>query len=91
MPNHVYNTIEVEEKYASKLKSLLTIDETGEASGLFQSVHPMPESLDISSPQNDDKLKKIGDENKAKYGYRDWYSWRTSDENWGTKWGDYDS
>lgn len=94
MPNHVFNTIEVEEKYASKLESLIKTDEKTEAGvggGLFQSVHPMPNELDISSPQNNDELKKIGDSNEAKYGHRDWYSWRTSNENWGTKWGDYDS
>jgi len=28
--------------------------------------------------------------NRAKYGYKDWYDWATADENWGTKWGDYD-
>ena len=89
MPNHVHNTLVVEDKYAAKLESFISTDEKGIWWKLFQSVHPMPESLDITS-QHTNKQKKIGDENKAKYGYRDWYAWRTADENWGTKWGDYD-
>ena len=91
MPNHVFNTIEVEEKYISKLESLISVNEDGyDGGGLFQSVQPMPESLDISSPQFKEKDIKDGDDNEAKYGYRDWYSWRTANENWGTKWGDYE-
>ena len=68
-----------------------TDDKGWKGGGLFQSIHPMPNELDITSPQNNDELKKIGDSNEAKYGHRDWYSWRTSNENWGTKWGDYDA
>lgn len=91
MPNHVHNTLVVEDKYAAKLESLISVNSDGyDGAGLFQSVHPMPESLDITSPQHKDVDKEIGDENKAKYGYRDWYAWRTADENWGTKWGDYE-
>ena len=92
MPNHVHNTLVVEDKYAAKLESLVGVNEKGwKGGGLFQSVHPMPLELNISSPQHDDKLKKIGDNNQKKYGYRDWYAWCTADENWGTKWGDYDA
>lgn len=97
MPNHVYNTIEVEDKYASKLESLLKDGNHPDTTfkynkeGLFQSVHPMPESLNISSDQNKETEEwEVGDSNKEKYGYRDWYSWRVASENWGTKWGDYD-
>jgi len=91
MPNHVYNTIEVEEKYISKLESLLNTDDKGwKGGGLFQSVHPMPKDLDISSPQYGDKLQVIAEQNKKNYGHPDWYSWRCDDKNWGNKWGDYD-
>jgi len=31
-----------------------------------------------------------GIENQEKYGCRDWYSWCTSNDNWGTKWGAYE-
>ena len=50
----------------------------------------MPPSLDITAPQNDDELKKIAKDNLKKYGHKDWYSWRTDDDNWGNKWGDYE-
>ena len=92
MPNHVFNTLEVDEKYISKLESLITVSKDGyDGTGLFQSVHPMPESLDISSPQTKETEEwEIGDSNQEKYGYRDWYSWRSARENWGTKWGDYE-
>jgi len=94
MPNHVYNTIEIDEEYSTKLESLLDTDEKGwKGGGLFQSVHPMPPSLDISSPQreSDKELVKIAEDNLKKYGHKDWYSWRTDDDNWGNKWGDYET
>ena len=89
MPNHVYNTIEIDEEYSAKLEQLISKDKDY-WTGLFQSVHPMPPSLDITSPQNDDESKKIAEDNIKKYGHKDWYDWRTDDDNWGNKWGDYE-
>lgn len=79
MPNHVYNIISVEEKYADKLEEIVKV-------GLCKYYKPMPKELDVTSPNRDvalaEKLTK-------KYGHADWYSWRA--EHWGTKWGCYDT
>ena len=87
MPNHVYNTLEIDEKYSAKLEKLISKDKNY-WTGLFQSIHPMPPSLDIKAPQNDDELKKIAKDNLKKYGHKDWYSWRTDDDNWGEQMGE---
>jgi hypothetical protein len=48
----------------------------------FQKLIPCPQELiDTQSPP---PSKEIGENNVAKYGYADWYSWNVA--NWGTKW-----
>lgn len=54
------------------------------------------ESGEITQEEYDAEAKKVAERaaiyesNRAKYGYKDWYEWASAEENWGTKWGDYD-
>lgn len=54
----------------------------------FNNFVPMPKELDIDSGcfSGDKKteMDKKYEENKKKYGYKDWYDWDIA--NWGTKW-----
>jgi len=86
MPNHTYNIISVEEKYADKLKEIAEV-------GLCRYYFPMPEELDGSKSGSEsikpEWQKKSSEELKEKYGADNWYDWCIY--NWGTKWGCYDS
>lgn len=86
MPNHVYNSISVEEKYADKLKDIAEV-------GLCRYYFPMPEELDgsVSGSENakPDWQKERSKELIDKYGADNWYDWCCT--NWGTKWGCYDN
>jgi hypothetical protein len=84
MPNHVYNVITVEEKYAEKLAEIAKV-------GLCRYYKPMPEDLvGTTSPQIIDET--ISHEEYMtlmdKYGTADWYTW--ANREWGTKWGAYE-
>jgi hypothetical protein len=84
MPNHVYNVITVEEKYAEKLAEIAKV-------GLCRYYKPMPEDLvGTTSPQRIDET--ISQEEymtlTKKYGTADWYTW--ANREWGTKWGAYE-
>ena len=50
----------------------------------FNKIIPMPESLRITSPAQNEEEKNIYKKNVSKYGHGDWYSW--SINKWGTKW-----
>ena len=83
MPNHVYNVISVEKKYADKLKEISKV-------GLMEYIKPMPKSLDIKcTGKPDEELNVQYEMNKNMYGHETWYSWRI--EHWGTKWSDYET
>ena len=87
MPNHVYNNIEVEEKYASKLEAISKV-------GLAEFFKPRPKAYDDTiSPmpkKKDDPYKyELGELLLKHHGFDNWYDW--SWENWGTKWGTYDN
>lgn len=86
MPNHVYNSISVEEKYADKLKDIAEV-------GLCRYYFPMPEELDGSVSGSEDAKPKWQKEKSKelidKYGADNWYEWCLN--NWGTKWGCYDN
>jgi len=89
MPNHVYNSISVEEKYADRLRDIAEV-------GLCRYYFPMPEELKgTNSPprigvgKNDNITQEKYDYLKEKYGHADWYGWCIA--NWGTKWGCYDN
>lgn len=101
MPNHVYSTISVEDKYIDKLIEIAEV-------GLCRHYHPMPEELDLQkyydkthdNPYGEDWVKfrkeqedwiiKQKKENLKTYGAEDWYAWCTRYDNWNTKWGCYD-
>ena len=84
MPNHVYNVISVEEKYAEKLAEIAKV-------GLCRYYKPMPEELvGTTSPQRIDETmsKEEHERLTKKYGAADWYTW--ANREWGTKWGCYE-
>ena len=86
MPNHVYSSISVEEKYADKLKEIAEV-------GLCRYYLPMPKDLD-GSVSGSENLKPEWQKEKSKefiekYGVDNWYDWCCN--NWGTKWGCYDN
>lgn len=81
MPNHVYHTIAVDEKYAAKLEEISQI-------GICRYYLPMPTELEqTSAPNREDANTKQA--LIQKYGADDWYTW--CNNNWGTKWGCYDN
>jgi len=85
MPNHVYNSISVEEKYAEKLAEIAKV-------GLCRYYKPMPEDLHgTTSPQRIDETisQEEYDALYEKYGCADWYTW--TNREWGTKWGCYEA
>lgn len=101
MPNHVFNFISVEEKYADKLAEIAKV-------GLCRYYKPMPEELDVhkyydkTHPENqygEDWVKFQNEQkewiinqkasNLKRHGSEDWYDWCIS--NWGTKWGCYET
>ena len=84
MPNHVYNVISVEEKYAEKLAEIAKV-------GLCRYYKPMPEELvGTTSPQRIDETISQEEHERLtkKYGTSDWYTW--ANREWGTKWGCYE-
>ena len=84
MPNHVFNFISVEEKYADKLAEIAKV-------GLCRYYKPMPEELvGTISPQKIGETisQKEHDRLTEKYGTSDWYTW--ANREWGTKWGCYE-
>lgn len=101
MPNHVYNVISVEEKYADKLREIAEV-------GLCRYYKPRPKELEgLRSPAkvvSEEEYQKALASNDGlmgmpitaqmqsdlikKYGFDNWYDW--SLHNWETKWGEYD-
>ena len=82
MPNHVYNWISVEEKYAGKIEEISKV-------GLAQYYKPMPKELEYSSFPDETMTKEKSDHLIKLYGHNNWYEWAL--DNWGTKWGCYDN
>ena len=84
MPNHVYNTISVEEEYADKLKEIAKV-------GLAQYYKPRPKDIEGTTAPSDigsNITQEDYDRLVSKYGCADWYTW--SIREWGTKWGCYE-
>jgi hypothetical protein len=90
MPNYCYNKLKIkgeEEKLKAFAEKALTYDTDPQKKNYFDigNFIPMPKELeDTEVPRNteDKKLKK-------KYGADNWYHWAL--QNWGTKWGTFDS
>jgi hypothetical protein len=82
MPNWVYNSIEVEDKYTEKLEQIAN-------KGICQYFKPQPEAYgDTTSPtpsKEDNPYKyEISQLLVKHHGFENWYDWRA--ENWGVKW-----
>ena len=82
MPNWVYNSIEVEDKYTEKLEQIAN-------KGICQYFKPQPEAYgDTTSPtpsKEDNPYKYELSQLLIKHhGFENWYDWRA--ENWGVKW-----
>lgn len=94
MPNHVYNAMVIRgtpEELDTLWAKLNPQPEKDGSSGeltceLFQSLEPMPEEYNGTTA---DFGKTKYPELMAKYGANNWYDW--CNQNWGTKWGDYDT
>ena len=102
MPNHVYAHISVEKKYADKLREISKVGlcrhyrPRPEGLDLFEwynKSHPDNQYDQNDWPQflNEQKewIEKQKAFNKAQHGAEDWYMWAIN--NWGTKWGCYDT
>lgn len=86
MSNHVYTSIVFEKGLNKEQETILkSILDNGSICNYYL---PMPESLNITSPQYTDEEKNIAILNIEKYGAKDWYDWKN--RYYGTKWGDYD-
>ena len=89
MPNHCNNTLGVLGKTEDVEKFIAFVTNNGEDKEqnkyqLFKSLMPMPKELEgTTSPS-----KSSNEELIKKYGTDNWYDW--CNNNWGTKWGDYD-
>ena len=89
MPNHCSNTLGVLGKTEDVEKFIAFVTNNGEDKEqnkyqLFKSLMPMPKELEgTTSPS-----KSSNEELIKKYGTDNWYDW--CNNNWGTKWGDYD-
>ena len=89
MPNHCNNTLGVIGKTEDVEKFITFVTNNGEDKEqnkyqLFKSLMPMPKELEgTTSPS-----KSSNEELIKKYGTDNWYDW--CNNNWGTKWGDYD-
>ncbi len=88
MPNHCENILGVLGKTEDVMKfiNFITVksDESGDEYKIFKSLKPTPEELiNTTSPSKEKNWDLIN-----KYGADNWYDW--CNNNWGTKWGDYD-
>ena len=89
MPNHCSNTLGVLGKTEDVEKFVAFVTNNGpdkedDKYELFKKLIPMPKELEgTTSPS-----KSSNEELIKKYGTDNWYDW--CNNNWGTKWGDYD-
>lgn len=96
MPNHIKNILFVKgrkknvEAFHDKV---YRIEKNKEGNDViifdFEKTVPMPASMHITCPAQNDEERKIYAENLAKYGAGDWYEWAL--KNFGTKWNAYDA
>lgn len=88
MPNHCENTLGVLGKTEDVIKfiNFITVepDESGDKYKLFKSLSPTPKELINTTAPSKEKNNELIN----KYGADNWYDW--CNNNWGTKWGDYD-
>lgn len=99
MPNWCDNSLYIAGD-AETIKTLIdktrnTDEESKQRYDILGNLYPCPQELTdtVSGWSNDEEVQKEREkryeENKAKYGYKDWYDWQYA--RWGTKWGDCDT
>lgn len=94
MPNNCENRVVITgpKDDISRLWDVIKTDEEHEAR--LTNLLPMPDELRTNSVEfssdveEQAKAEMLRAEMLKKYGSRDWYDW--ANNNWGTKWGDYD-
>ena len=99
MPNWCFNTVSVvtcndtalAKNQLNKLQEECFIDDKKEELPEyltkefdFNKIIPMPESLHITSPAQNEAEKSAYEENVKMYGHGNWYDWAC--DKWGTKW-----
>lgn len=98
MPNHCMNRLKVvgEPKEVLRFIETITVQKDGEERlEILETIVPCPNELRNTTSGffgDADKQKALEAQyaaNREKYGYPDWYEWCIN--NWGTKWGDYDT
>jgi hypothetical protein len=96
MPNHVENDLYVSgpKEDRKKFTDMIKVKTEKESYiSILQTLFPCPEDLkntpSVLGVGLDKETENKQKSNLEKYGYSDWYGW--CNNNWGTKWGDYNT
>lgn len=96
MPNHCHNRLWVFGPKDQMNEFMTRLEANKKENGEYQileTFYPCPADLTSTTASfgtaKDEEHQAQMDENIRKYGARDWYQWCIN--NWGTKWGDYET